>query len=104
MNTVAARVRPSTPVSGASAGASKTSTLPVAIAPTLTKPNARSVEQARAARRFAGDRAYAATLAGIHRSENARQQRAIEAVIAADATAHLFMRHPVNGCLLAREG
>lgn len=29
---------------------------------------------------------------------------AIEAVIASDARDHLFTRHPINGCLLAREG
>lgn len=73
-------------------------------APALTKSNERAVDNARLHLRNGNPGAYARGLAGEHRSANCRQQRAIEAVIAADAMERLFTRHPANGCLLAREG
>ncbi|KQM62695.1 hypothetical protein ASE75_13790 [Sphingomonas sp. Leaf17] len=47
---------------------------------------------------------YARLLAGQHRASTARQQGAIEAIIAADACQSLFTRHATNSCLMAREG
>jgi hypothetical protein len=70
----------------------------------LSKTTARAVEMARLHLRYGNPGGYARSLAGEHRATNPRQQRAIEAVIAADACEHLFTRHPANGCLLAREG
>jgi len=70
----------------------------------LSKTTARAVDMARLHLRDRNPGAYARALAGEHRATNARQQRAIEAVIASDACERLFTRHPSNGCLLAREG
>lgn len=70
----------------------------------LSKTTARAVDMARLHLRAGNPNAYARSLAGEHRATNGRQQRAIEAVIAADACERLFTRHPANGCLLAREG
>lgn len=70
----------------------------------LSKTTARAVDMARLHLRNRNPGAYARTLAGEHRATNTRQQRAIEAVIAADACGRLFTRHPSNGCLMAREG
>jgi hypothetical protein len=70
----------------------------------LFKATARAVDMARLHLRGGNPGAYARSLAGEHRATNARQQRAIEAMIAADGSARLFMQHPTNGCLLAREG
>lgn len=72
--------------------------------PGLSKTTARAVEMARLHLRYGNPGGYARSLAGEHRATNPRQQRAIEAVIAADACERLFTRHPANGCLLAREG
>ncbi|OMJ31746.1 hypothetical protein BSZ14_12090 [Sphingomonas sp. Sph1(2015)] len=70
----------------------------------LSKITSRVVDMARLHLRTGNPGAYARSLAGEHRATNARQQRAIEAVIAADACERLFTRHPSNGCLMAREG
>ena len=70
----------------------------------LSKSTGRAVDLARQHLRTGNPGAYARSLAGVHRATNARQQRAIEAVIAADACERLFTRHPSNGCLMAREG
>jgi hypothetical protein len=70
----------------------------------LSRSTFRAVENARLHLRYGNPGAYARSLAGEHRSQTERQQRAIEAVIAPAATAHLFTRHPGNGCLMAREG
>ena len=70
----------------------------------ISKSTARAVELARRHLRTGNPGAYARSLAGEHRATNSRQQRAIEAVIAADACERLFTRHPANGCLLAQEG
>ncbi|MFA9973092.1 hypothetical protein ABVC88_23100 [Xanthomonas euvesicatoria] len=70
----------------------------------LSKITSRAVDMARLHLRTGNPGAYARSLAGEHRAANARQQRAIEAVIAADACERLFTRHPSNGCLMAREG
>lgn len=70
----------------------------------MNKSTARAVDMARLHLRGGNPGAYARSLAGEHRAANERQQRAIEAVIAADACERLFIRHPGNGCLLAREG
>ncbi|WP_426256846.1 hypothetical protein [Sphingomonas sp. DC2300-3] len=88
-NTLSADVRPAK-ITRASSGLSKTTT--------------RAVDMARLHLRTGNPGAYARSLAGEHRATNSRQQRAIEAVIAADACERLFTRHPANGCLLAREG
>lgn len=64
----------------------------------------RAVEMARLHLRTGNPGAYARALAGEHRASSPRQQRAIEAVIAADACERLFKRHGGNGCLLAQEG
>ena len=64
----------------------------------------KAIDNARLHLRAGNPGAYARSLAGEHRAQTERQQRAIEAVIAADATSHLFTRHAGNGCLLAREG
>jgi hypothetical protein len=69
----------------------------------LSKTTARLVETARLHLQHGNPGAYARSLAGEHRAQDVRQQHAIEAVIAADATTHLFTRHATNGCLLARE-
>jgi P pilus assembly chaperone PapD len=69
----------------------------------LTKSTARAVDNARLHLRTGNPGAYARSLAGEHRAANARQQRAIEAVIASDSQEQLFIRHPANGCLLAKE-
>ncbi len=89
-----------------------TNTLPAPVCPAkiahvksgLSRATAHAVDMARLHLRTGNPGAYARTLAGEHRSTNSRQQRAIEAVIASDARDHLFTRHPINGCLLAREG
>lgn len=70
----------------------------------LNKSTAHAVDIARLHLRTGNPGAYARSLAGEHRASNTQQQRAIEAVIAADACERLFTRHPGNGCLLAREG
>ena len=70
----------------------------------LSKSTARAVETARLHLHYGNPGAYARSLAGEHRAQNARQQRAIEAVIASDATGYLFTRHATNSCLLSREG
>lgn len=70
----------------------------------MSKPLAKSVDMARLHLRTGNPGAYARTLAGEHRASSPRQQRVIEAVIAADACERLFSRHAGNGCLLAREG
>lgn len=68
----------------------------------LNKANARSVKLARAVLRNTGDeRYYAASLAGIHRSSSRLQQIEVEAAICNDGMQHLFLRHPVNGCMLS---
>ena len=70
----------------------------------LSKGIKRAVDMARLHLRTGNPEAYARSLAGEHRAANTRQQRAIEAVIASDSQERLFVRHPANGCLLAREG
>ncbi len=72
--------------------------------PGLNKSTARAVDTARLHLCDRNPGAYARALAGEHRAANTRQQRAIEAVIASDACERLFIRHPSNGCLMAREG
>ena len=69
----------------------------------LTKTVACSVDMARLHLRSGNPRAYARLLAGEHRASNARQQQALEAVIASDGQERLFVRQPANGCLLAKE-
>lgn len=90
MNTLSAAVRPAnithTPTSS------------------MSKSVAKAVDMARLHLRTGNSGAYARALAGEHRASSPRQQRAIEAVIAADACERLFSRHAGNGCLLAREG
>lgn len=89
-NTLPAPVRPANPaIAAGSSGLSKTT--------------ARAVEMARLHLRDRNPGAYARALAGEHRSTNKRQQTAIEAVIASDGLERLFVRHPANGCLLAKE-
>lgn len=90
MNSVPSGVRPAKPVH--------------ACASSMSKSVARAVEMARLHLRTGNPGAYARALAGEHRASSPRQQRAIEAVIAADACERLFSRHAGNGCLLAREG
>ena len=70
----------------------------------LTFATTKAVEMARQHLRTGNPGAYARLLAGQHRASTARQQEAIEAVIAADACQRLFTRHTLNGCLIAREG
>jgi hypothetical protein len=70
----------------------------------ISRSTQRAVDNARIHLRTGNPGAYARSLAGEHRAQTVRQQRAIEAVIAADATTHLFTRHAGNGCLMAREG
>ncbi|MEH3103710.1 MAG: hypothetical protein PGN12_07365 [Sphingomonas phyllosphaerae] len=70
----------------------------------MSVSTARAVDTARLQLRTGNHGAYARALAGEHRASSPRQQRAIEAVIAADACERLFTRHAGNGCLLAREG
>lgn len=70
----------------------------------LTNVATNTVDLARQHLRTGNPGAYARLLAGQHRASTARQQEAIEAVIAADACQRLFTRHAVNGCLVAREG
>ena len=65
---------------------------------------AKAVDMARLHLRTGNPGAYARSLSAEHRAGSVRQQRAVEAIIAADATTHLLTRHPANGCLLAREG
>ena len=65
---------------------------------------ARALDTARLHLRTGNPGAYARALAGEHRAQNERQQRAIEAAIVADATSRLFTWHSGNGCLLAVEG
>ena len=89
MNTLTPDVRPANPTR-ALLGMSRSTTC--------------AVDMARLHLRTGNSGAYARGLAGEHRAANQRQQRAIEAVIAADACERLFTRHPGNGCLLAREG
>lgn len=74
----------------------------------LSKSNAKELNRARAIRNMphnglavGGAEIYARMVAGLHRAASAGQQRAIEASIEQDGTAHLFTRHPANGCLLA---
>jgi hypothetical protein len=69
----------------------------------LNRVTARAVDIARLHLRGGNPGAYARALAGEHRSANTRQQQAIEAVIASDGLERLFVRHPANGCLLAKE-
>lgn len=64
---------------------------------------ARAIDNARVHLKSGNPGAYARSLAGEHRAQTERQQRAIEAVITADATGYLFTRHAGNGCLMARE-
>ncbi len=68
----------------------------------MSASTAAAVDMARLHLRRGHPGAYARVLAGQHRAGSVRQQKAIEAVIAADACDRLFTRHPVNGCLLAR--
>jgi len=70
----------------------------------LANTTTRAVEAARLHLRYGNPGGYARSLAGEHRATNPRQQRAIEAVISADACERLFTRHPGNGCLMAQEG
>jgi hypothetical protein len=70
----------------------------------LSKSTTRAIDTARLHLKTGNPGAYARSLAGEHRAQSERQQRAIEAVIAADANGHLFTRHSGTGCLLAREG
>lgn len=88
MNTLAAGVRPANPVR----------------TPPMSKSVCLAIETARLHLRYGNPGGYARCLSAEHRAQTGRQQRAIEAVIAADATAHLFTRHATNGCLLSREG
>jgi hypothetical protein len=69
-----------------------------------SKSTTRAIEIARLHLRHGNPGGYARCLSAEHRAQSARQQRAIEAVIAADATSYLFTRHATNGCLLSREG
>lgn len=69
----------------------------------LSKTTARAVDMARLHLRTGNPGAYARALAGEHRATNSRQQRALEAVIASDGLERLFVRHPANSCLLAKE-
>ena len=87
MNTLAAGVRPAK----------------IAHTPKMSISVARAIDNARLHLRTGNPGAYARSLAGEHRAQTERQQRAIEAVIAADATGYLFTRHAINGWLLARE-
>lgn len=68
-----------------------------------SKTTARAVEMARLHLRTGNPNAYARALAGEHRAASRRQQTAIEAVIVCDGQERLFIRHPANGCLLAKE-
>lgn len=70
---------------------------------TVTKSVAQAVDTARQHLRSGNPRAYARLLAGEHRAASARQQQALEAVIASDGQERLFVWHPANGCLLAKE-
>ena len=70
----------------------------------LSESTARAVDMARLHLHAGNPGAYARSLSAEHRAGSVRQQRAVKAIIAADATSHLFTRHPANGCLLAREG
>ena len=72
--------------------------------PSMSKSVALAIETARLHLRHGNPGGYARCLAGEHRAQTVRQQRAIEAVIASDATGYLFTRHATNGCLLSREG
>jgi hypothetical protein len=68
----------------------------------LNKANARDIAKARSILGTQdGERMYAATLAGIHRSSSRLQQVEVEHAICDDGMCHLFYRHPVNGCMLA---
>jgi hypothetical protein len=89
MNTLAADVRP--------AKITRTPT-------SLNASTSRAVDMARLHLCTGNPGAYARSLAGEHRAANVCQQRAIEAVIAADACERLFTRHPATGCLMAQEG
>jgi hypothetical protein len=71
--------------------------------PVMSKSVGRAIELARLHLRYGNPGAYARTLAGEHRSQTERQQRAIEMMIASDGQERLFTRHPANGCLLAKE-
>ena len=64
---------------------------------------AKAVDLARLHLRTGNPGAYARSLAGEHRAQSSRQQRAIEMVITSDGQERLFVRHPANGCLLAKE-
>lgn len=88
MNTLPAGVRPANPARASRMGISV----------------AKAIDLARLHLRTGNPGAYARSLAGEHRAQTERQQRAIEAVIASDATGYLFTRHATNGCLMAREG
>ncbi|WP_294328314.1 hypothetical protein [uncultured Sphingomonas sp.] len=70
----------------------------------LTNVATNTVNMAREHLRTGNPGAYARLLAGQYRASTARQQEAIEAVIAADACQRLFTRHAFNGRLVAREG
>lgn len=89
-NSLPAPVRPANPMRG--------------VGGALSKTTARAVEMARIHLRTGNPGAYARALSGEHRAASPRQQRAIEAEIAADACERLFTKHPANGCLIAREG
>jgi len=69
----------------------------------LSRSTARAVDMARLHLRTGNPGAYARSLAGEHRAQTERQQRAIEMVIVSDGQERLFVRHPANGCLLAKE-
>jgi cysteine synthase len=65
---------------------------------------AKTLDTARQHLRTGNPGAYARALAGEHRAQTERQQRAIEAAIVSDGTTRLFTRHAGNGCFLAVEG
>jgi hypothetical protein len=88
MNTLPAGVRPANPARAFSMSISV----------------ATAIDLARLHLRTGNPGAYARSLAGEHRAQSSRQQRAIEMVIASDGQERLFTRHPANGCLLAKEG
>jgi hypothetical protein len=71
--------------------------------PRMSISVAKAIDLARLHLRTGNPGAYARSLAGEHRAQSSRQQRAIEMVIASDGQERLFTRHPANGCLLAKE-
>lgn len=85
-------------------------TLPAVVRPAnptrtirMSSSVARALDTARLHLKGGNPGAYARALAGEHRAQTERQQRAIEAAITADGTLRLFTRHAGNGCLLAVE-